>query len=171
VNGAPLNTRADATAAAIRQAEEYLKSRGWRMGDDGKVSKIRGGRGKDLLAECAWEIYQEKPQAKGNTPAVRRRIAKELAHFSTSKNFPRTTMPPFTRQSTPHKTIPEFSFSKLLDHRTTHIRRFSKPTKSKNRLMFRHVMRIYPLIEVVAYGTFRLEATHGCDHKKILEPL
>jgi hypothetical protein len=51
------------------------------MGDDGKVSKIRGGRGKDLLAECAWEIYQEKHQAKGNTPAVRRRIAKELAPF------------------------------------------------------------------------------------------
>jgi len=63
------------------RAEKSLNQLGWRMNVTGKVTRIRKGRGADLLAECAWAIYTEKHQRKGNTPSIRRKIARELAPY------------------------------------------------------------------------------------------
>jgi hypothetical protein len=68
-------------AERIRMAEEYLAAHGWRVNKVGKVVRIRGGKGADLLGECVWELYSKEHAHEGNTENVRRKIAAELAPY------------------------------------------------------------------------------------------
>jgi len=70
-----------ADIARAREAEEHLKQLGWRMDEAGKVSRIRKGRGADLLAECVWDLYTKEHAREGNTLPVREKIAAALAPF------------------------------------------------------------------------------------------
>lgn len=69
----------DGTLELARKVEEYLQHNGWRMNAAGKITRIRKGRGADLLAECVRAIYTTKHQGKGNTAPVRKEIAQEHA--------------------------------------------------------------------------------------------
>lgn len=89
-------------ARRIRNAEEYLAQHGWKMDDTGKVSRIRKGRGADLLGECVWEIYTENYRkeyinaTKAKKLLIRRKIAAGLAPFDAEDLSPESGAPIYT---------------------------------------------------------------------------
>jgi len=89
------------TAARMERAEECLKKAGWKFDPkSGKLKRIRGGKGKDLLTECVWAIYTTKYRKEygkatdAKKQAIRRKISAELApYFDPAELSPRTGSP------------------------------------------------------------------------------
>lgn len=75
----------DRISSKMANAEKILKSMGWKFNEGSReeerssLIKIANHKGRDHLAECVWAIYSEQHAGKGNTAAVRRKIAAELS--------------------------------------------------------------------------------------------
>jgi hypothetical protein len=80
-------------------AEAYINDVGWKY-NDGKVYRIRGGQGKDLLTECVWDIYANNYRTEypnlpsGKKASIRRKIAAVLApYFDSAELSPESGAP------------------------------------------------------------------------------
>lgn len=76
----------------MKEAEEFLRNAGWKFvpgpeAGTGKLSRIAGHKGRDLLTECVWVIYTAKYRREyrkatdARKQSIRRKIAAELAPY------------------------------------------------------------------------------------------
>jgi hypothetical protein len=75
-------------AGQMVKVETELEKEGFRVNHEtGRVSFRRDGIGRDVVREEIWTIYKSKYQSQGNTPGVRKLIAKELSSYIDKKEL------------------------------------------------------------------------------------